>query len=355
MKIALAMIVKDEAQSIAKTIASVRGIVDVVVLVDTGSTDDTPRIAREAAQHAGLELVMVHQPFVAFDVTRNVAVELAEQHADWVLMLSGNETVAFVEGLRDYLDRSDRKAHLVRVHFGDECGYQSVRLSARGAGWRYVGATHEVMVGPSGEHTDSLAPVIVHHDRSGDTIDSLRAKWARDLVALEQSTRLSFYRAQTLQNLGRYVEAMAAYTLRIYQGGWREEVYESKFRLAQCAAALGKPWPEVQSLYLEAFAFSPHRAEPLVAIAQHWRDAEDHHMAYLFASRACSLDYPTQDRLFVLRRDYDVRRWELLSISAWYVGRAERHIGMAAAEIALRANPDAEHLKNNLRIYKEAS
>ncbi len=44
----VAMIVKDEVETIAATLASVRGAVDFVTVVDTGSTDGTQQAAAAA-------------------------------------------------------------------------------------------------------------------------------------------------------------------------------------------------------------------------------------------------------------------------------------------------------------------
>jgi len=43
-KISVALIVRDEANTIAKCLTSVRAYVDETIVVDTGSTDDTQQI-----------------------------------------------------------------------------------------------------------------------------------------------------------------------------------------------------------------------------------------------------------------------------------------------------------------------
>ncbi len=46
MTISLCMIVKDEREVLARCLGSVKNCVDEIVIVDTGSTDDTKKIAR---------------------------------------------------------------------------------------------------------------------------------------------------------------------------------------------------------------------------------------------------------------------------------------------------------------------
>jgi glycosyltransferase involved in cell wall biosynthesis len=82
--LSLSMIVRDEAERLERCLASVVGFVDEIIVVDTGSQDDTIAIAR--AQGA-----TVHQcPWPGdFAAARNQALELVQ--GDWVLVLDGDE------------------------------------------------------------------------------------------------------------------------------------------------------------------------------------------------------------------------------------------------------------------------
>src|SRR5687768_16414549 len=46
MNVSIAMIVKNEQETLARCLDSVQGAVDEIIVVDTGSTDSTPEIAR---------------------------------------------------------------------------------------------------------------------------------------------------------------------------------------------------------------------------------------------------------------------------------------------------------------------
>jgi tetratricopeptide (TPR) repeat protein len=78
------MIVRDEADSLGACLASVRGFVDEMVVVDTGSEDDTVAIARAAGA------VVHHLPWPGdFAAARNGALEWVS--GDWVLVLDADE------------------------------------------------------------------------------------------------------------------------------------------------------------------------------------------------------------------------------------------------------------------------
>ena len=82
--LSLSMIVRDEAERIEACLASVRDLVDEMVVVDTGSSDDTmPR-----AQAAGARVEQLPWPG-DFAPARNAALEMVK--GDWVLVLDADE------------------------------------------------------------------------------------------------------------------------------------------------------------------------------------------------------------------------------------------------------------------------
>jgi hypothetical protein len=307
--LALVMIVKDEARSLRATLDSCVGAADRAVILDTGSTDGTQEIARA---FAGFPVELHEGPFVDFSTTRNRAIDLAGEASTFTLMLSGDETLHGARDLRRFCERRRRAvdgAYDLRVHF-NEARYDSPRLARAAAGWRYQGVTHEVFVYP-GQPAASLRVPGAHvfHDRSRVTIEAARRKWERDLALLSAELerdpgdpRSWFYLAQTLECLGGpedLARARDAYEQRAQLGGWHEEVYEALYRLGRVEGLLGRPWLEVQQRYLAAHAHSPHRQEPLLAIARHYERVEDWPLAHRFASWGAALPYPERARLFV--------------------------------------------------------
>ena len=82
--VALSMIVKNAARDLPDCLASVKGVVNEMVIADTGSTDGTAEIAR----NAGAKVISV--PWEDdFSKARNAP--LAMVTADWVLSLDADE------------------------------------------------------------------------------------------------------------------------------------------------------------------------------------------------------------------------------------------------------------------------
>ena len=84
--ISLCMIVKDEAKKLPQCLASVKDLVDEIVILDTGSGDATPTIAEKAG--AKVNFLIWSDDFAH---ARNVS--LAQATQDWILILDADETL----------------------------------------------------------------------------------------------------------------------------------------------------------------------------------------------------------------------------------------------------------------------
>tara|TARA_B100000315_G_scaffold255164_1_gene297864 strand:- start:204 stop:1802 length:1599 start_codon:yes stop_codon:yes gene_type:complete len=108
MKLALNMMVKNEAGNIAECIASVQLIVNEIIILDTGSSDDTVSIARD------LGAKIFHFEWCDdFAVARNEA--LSKVSAEWVLVLDADERIAREDHQRilEIIDNDSVDAYLM--------------------------------------------------------------------------------------------------------------------------------------------------------------------------------------------------------------------------------------------------
>jgi len=159
--IAAALIVRNEARCIARCLESVRPWVDRMVVVDTGSSDDTPSLAR----NCGAEVHHLAWPD-DFSAARNHALGLAR--ADWQLVLDADEWIASGgESLRDWCNGPPRLGRIC-IHNGfDQAGVDAAatsrswitRLLPRGT--RFHGRVHEQVVS---DLPRDLTPLHVGHD-----------------------------------------------------------------------------------------------------------------------------------------------------------------------------------------------
>lgn len=145
--IAATLIVRDEARCIARCLESIRPFVDRMVVLDTGSTDDTPALA------AACGAEVHHLPWPNdFSAARNHVLDLAD--ADWNLVLDADEWIlSGGEQLRLWSEGPDRLGKLCILSAmdgkdapGAERRNWITRLLPRGV--RYEGRVHEQPVSP---------------------------------------------------------------------------------------------------------------------------------------------------------------------------------------------------------------
>lgn len=315
MTIALAMIVRDEAATIERCLKSVHGLVDSVVIVDTGSTDGTQQVIKDWVATTDIHGWMHDRPWVNFGHNRTELMDLAFGKADWLLLLDADHTVVH-DGPPDLNGSAD--SYMLR--HADEPEYWVKRLVAGHKHWHFVGATHEFIATNEAEIPPSrLRAITVHHHADGGHRPE---KFERDLLLLKDEEqrnpadpRTVFYLANTLRDLGRKDEAVEAYERRAVLGGWVEEHYCALYEA-------GRLTGDVEKL-LAAWSFRPTRAEPLYEIAWRMRRQRFWAAAHLVAERAQRIPM-TDDALFVHRWVYEWGCEFELSIAAWHVGNIEQ-------------------------------
>ena len=357
----VSMILKDEAHCIAKTLDSCRDWVDRWVILDTGSTDGTQDLLRA---ELGNKLDLYEEPFVDFSTSRNRALDLCGVGFTFILMLSADEEVDNPKAMREYLaaratdNRLQAEAYRVSVAYPG-CDYDSNRVIRSRAPWRYVGATHEVIVRPGGnpEVERVEGSKIIHHVDS--KAESQQDRYKRDVKLLSAAvkddpsdTRAWFYLGLSKFWTGDNFGAIHAMQKRIDLAGWNEEVFYARLVQARASCRAGLPWSRSLEFYLQAHSTRPTRAEPLADVAKHYHEAEDHASCVLFASRAFAIPYPAGDVLFVEKAIYDWAVADTLAIHTFYLEGAHNHeLGMRAATHALKGRPGDPRLLENLRHY----
>jgi len=318
--ICLNMIVKNEAPVIHRCLASVRPWIDHWAIVDTGSTDGTQDLIREAMADVPGELH--ERPWLNFAHNRNEALELGRPHGDYLLFIDADETLAMPAGFR--------WPSLTADGYRVDCEYAQVRyhrstLIATRLPWRWHGVIHEYL-DCERPHAWQVLPgprILVNHDgaRARDP-----QTYLKDVALLEKAlrdepgnARYVFYLAQSLKDARQLAPSRERYLQRAAMGGWEEERWYAQFRAAQLAELLGLPPAEVREGYLMAYQARPVRAEPLYELARYERQRGEFALAYLFARQAVAITQ-TPDTLFVDASVYAWRAADEFVISSYYTG-----------------------------------
>lgn len=226
---------------IGDALRSVIDWVDWCLLIDTGITDGTLRIAQEIA---GSRLVVRAFPWSNdFGAARNFALAAAhELGADWALTLDTDERLD-LQGLDVHQALREATADTLHVrHAAGTYGKERfIRLPARGS-WQ--GPTHEAYSGGG----DIATLPLITFDELGKDAAQYRRKAERDVAILTRHTaahpndpRWHYYLGDSLAGLERHEEAVTAFRACAALRGWDEESAWALYRAAESLLALGRP------------------------------------------------------------------------------------------------------------------
>jgi glycosyltransferase involved in cell wall biosynthesis len=214
--LSLCMIVKNEERNLPRCLDSVRDLAGELIIVDTGSTDETPRIA------AGYRAEVIPFDFttVDFAAARNCAI--ARARGRWILVLDADETVdrASVPIVERLVALDENAGYFLERHnhASDSSNPTTdyvVRLFPNRPNYRYRGRVHETIDAAilSGGGRLRKTAIRIDHNFASDR-ESRRRKnhWYIEILKEEiaadpsDDSRLDFLGAEYHQ-LGMFDEA----------------------------------------------------------------------------------------------------------------------------------------------------
>ncbi|MEW5761983.1 MAG: tetratricopeptide repeat protein [Bacillota bacterium] len=193
MKLSLCMIVKNEEEQLPRCLRSVQGVVDEVIVVDTGSTDRSVEIAR------GSGAKIFHFPWIGdFSAARNFSLEKAT--GDWIIFLDADEELVAGDGpkLRELLASAEADGYyLTEINFvGDKPGIDAMinttfRVFRNRPEYRFTGAIHEQIVACVQNHGGRIAfsNVRINHYGYLNQTSRGKKKIQRNLAILREEVK----------------------------------------------------------------------------------------------------------------------------------------------------------------------
>ncbi len=218
------MIVRNEERALPRCLDSIAALADEILVVDTGSTDNTPDVAaRYGAKVASFDFT-----YVDFAAARNHALNIANGH--WILTLDADEVLhpSSAPLLRELASSNDNIGYYFeRLNHGlshdvdrgpDPKGPTSdhvVRLFPNRPSHRYKGRVHETIDASILAGGGRLVPTAIRIDHDFASTPEQRRRrnlWYIDILKEElaedpsDASRLSFLAAEYHQ-LGMFQEA----------------------------------------------------------------------------------------------------------------------------------------------------
>lgn len=350
MRIAVYAISKNEAHFVKRFCESAKDA-DLILIADTGSTDDTAIVAAECG--AIVQDICI-TPW-RFDTARNAALALLPRDIDVCISLDLDEVLE--PGWREEIERVWTKGTTrLRYYFDWGCGIKFLyeKIHAR-HGYLWHHPCHEYPV-PDGRITEVWAQtdklLVSHHPdptkSRGQYLDLLAVSVKED----PHCPRNAFYYARELTFYQKWHEAIAALNkyLAMPQATWPNERCYAYRLLAKSHAELND-YAQAEGYLLKAGAEAPNTREPWCELAMLYYRQNRWAECYAASMRALSI----KDRALVYTCDPAVwGHWphDLAAVSAWNLGL--QAVAVEQGKLAVEASPDDARLAENLKWYTGA-
>ncbi|RZV58066.1 MAG: glycosyltransferase [Candidatus Brocadia sp. BROELEC01] len=207
-RISACMIVKNEEELLPNCLNSIKKVVDEIIIVDTGSIDNTVTIAKEFGAK-----VYHHSWNDSFSEARNHCLQYAS--GDWIFQIDADEELeqADIMKLKEAISNPKYNAIAVAIHSAIQDNYHTfynIRIFRRGKGF-YQGIIHEQVIIEGDRLSADIR--LYHHGYNLDP-HKMKNKWQKTTRLLqkqiEQNKCDSFawfnlirnYRTQELFNEG---------------------------------------------------------------------------------------------------------------------------------------------------------
>ena len=347
MKIAVYAISKNEEQFVKRFCESAKDA-DLILIADTGSTDNT---VREAIKYGATPFNIAVRPW-RFDKARDTALNLIPADYDVCISLDLDEVLE--PGWRAEIERvwkSDTTR--LRYKFDWGCGisffYEKIHHRT-GYHWHHPvheyprpdSRTNEVYA-----HTDKL---LVRHlpdntKSRGQYMPLLELAVKED----PHCPRNAFYYARELTFYNRWLDAVVALNkyLAMPEANWINERCYAMRLLGKAYDALGQ---DGRDWYRKACKEAPNTREPWVELAQSCYAKKEWQECYDSCKQALTIK--NKEEVYTMNPEvWGALPYDLLAISCYNLGNKQEAIEFG--EKALEFEPNNTRLSANLNYYRQ--
>lgn len=291
ISISLCMIVKNEEDTLDRCLTSAIEIFDEIIIVDTGSTDNTKEIANKYTN-----LIYDFEWIDDFSAARNFS--FSKSTMDYIMWLDADDVIMEddIKNLKLLKNTMSDSVDVVMMKYNvgfDSDGnitlsYFRERLFKRIKNYLWIDAVHEY-IPPCGNYIYS--DIAITHKKIHPTTPGRNLNIYRQMLkeGREFSPRNLYYFARELYYNGFYNEAIEYYNKFIdTRMGWLEDVINSYFDLSYCYKLVGDMEGSINSLY-RSFNYDTPRAEICCQIGYHFKELNDYQKALFWFELATNV------------------------------------------------------------------
>ena len=260
MTLSVCLIVKDEQEVLERCLLCVSQFADEIIIVDTGSTDDTVQIAEKFT-----DKVYFFKWCDDFSSARNYAFDKAS--GELVMWLDADDVItdencAKINKLKNEFEGFDMAILPYAAAFdGDKPTfvYNRERIFRRDKNYRFSGEVHEAVV-PRGAICYSDAVIYHKKVKKAESMRNLRIIQSKISAGKALSDREKFYYGRELLFNRMYREAIAVFEDFLEGNGWEVNKAEACINLYQAYLATGEEKRAIGAL-LYSFSICPPNSQ----------------------------------------------------------------------------------------------
>jgi len=347
------MIVKNEEDVLARCLNSIKDAVDEIIIVDTGSTDNTVQIAKSFGAK------VYHFTWVNdFSRARNFAFSKATKN--YVMWLDADDVVGACEckkiiELKNNYDPSI-SAFYFKYHVGfDENNnvtfhYYRERLFRRDLNPMWVEPIHEVVCYAGKSQTTDIA---IEHRKQKENPPGRNLKIFEHHLhnGLKLSARLTYYYARELMYANKTYKAIKVFEEFLKSdNGWVENKIEAALCLADCYIKINKKQKAYDILY-KSFKYDAPRPQVLCKLGELFLEDNLLNQAIYFYELALSSKIDNDQSLGFVETDY-YNFIPNIQLCVIYAKLGNNSLAKKYNDIAGNLKPEHKSVLNNNQYFK---
>ena len=354
-KVCVYAICKNEGQFVERWIKSMSEA-DLVVVLDTGSTDNTVELLREKGAQVTVEQI---EPW-RFDTARNRSLELVPEDVDICVCTDLDEVfrpgwrVRLEQGWRTGMGQASyRYTWSFEPDGAEGCVFWTEKIHAR-RGYRWNHPVHEVLEWIGEGARPRIVPIegiqLDHHPDPTKSRGQYLPLLELSVAECPEDDRNMHYLGREYMYRGQWDDCIRTLKrhLTLPTAAWADERAASMRYIARAYANKGE---RRQALvwYLRSAAEAPHLREPymdLAAFLYQWQEWD----GVLWAV-GCALAITDRPRTYICEAAaWGSLPWDLRAMAFYHTGRLER--ALEAALEAARLSPADRRLAGNVKAIE---